>query len=277
MHGDFNTKKYLDDSKIKHYHCTTILDFSGKRKYKYATDMTQAYLEFKKVIKSIKNNEVTLEEYLERLPIENQEGFKNCIEKNFCIGYNYHFQDFEKLTGTLTIIGLAPQNDNHIFSCINQSNIDHVVFYHYFGNKSYDEIKEEMKKISLPIEKPYTVKNVNDLWNKIKISSPKKRKYSLSNKQLEILNAICPQNPIAMNDIIWQLNSIPSLTKDVIQKMLNFEIPKDEYHTTPTSEKELCARFIKFGKTLDVAAISPQVLYYIYFDYKNKTKNRNKK
>lgn len=98
--------------------------------------MTQAYLEFKKVIKSIKNNEVTLEEYLESLPIENQEGFKNCIEKNFCIGYNYHFQDFEKLTGTLTIIGLAPQNDNHIFSCINQSNIDHVVFYH-FQKKSF--------------------------------------------------------------------------------------------------------------------------------------------
>jgi hypothetical protein len=283
LHGDFKTKNHSENpqnalgylrlqkgqniwfpSQFEHCNCSAILDFSGNRKYNYATSMTKAFLEFEKLKETVKNNEVELTDILEKLPAELHEPVNIGVEKNLHFGHNYHFQDFEQITGTLAIIGLAPQNDSHIFSCINKSNINSVIFYHYFGTKSDDEIETEIKTMSLPINKPYVIKNVKIIWDEIRVSSPNKQNYDLSETQLELLNALCPQKPIAINDILWQLSSIPTFTRRVILEMMTFEISKSKYHATPETEKELYACFIDFGKTLEVAALSPQSLYCIY-------------
>ncbi len=283
LHGDFKTKYHSENSQnahgylrlqkgqniwfppqFEHCNCSAILDFNGNRKYKYTSDMTKAFLEFEKLKERVKNNKVEVENILNKLPAEQRELVNIGVEKNLHIGHDYHFQDFEQMTGTLEIIGLAPQNDSHIFSCINKSNINSVVFYHYFGTKSDDEIESEIKAISLPINKPYVIENVKIIWDKIRVCKPNKQNYALSVAQLDLLNALCPQKPITMDDILWQLSSIPALTRRVILDMLTFEISKSYYHTTTTTEKEFFARFIEFGKTIKVAAISPQVLYYIY-------------
>lgn len=300
LHGDYSIKSvsenpqnaygYLRKQKgqsiwfppqFEHCNCNAILDFSGNRKYKYATDMTKAFLEFEKLKEMVKNNKEELENILQKLPTEQREVFEIGIEKKLQLGHNYHFQDFEQLSGTLAIIGLAPQNDSHIFSCINKSNIEKIVFYHYFGKKSDDEVEEEIKTISLPINKPYVIENVKEVWNEIKVCQPVKRTCVLSEKQLALLNALCPQQPIDMDDILWQLDSIPTFTRRAILEMMIFEISKSKYHTTPKTEKELYTSFIEFGKTLEVASLSPQSLYYIYItelQSNNKMRhNQNKK
>jgi hypothetical protein len=60
-------------------------------------------------------NEILLKNILQKLPAEQQELFNLGIDNNFDLGHYYHFQDFEHLSGTLVTIGLAPQNDSHIF------------------------------------------------------------------------------------------------------------------------------------------------------------------
>lgn len=283
LHGDFKTKHPSENpqnaygylrlqkgqnicfpSQFEHCNCSAILDFSGSRKYNYAMNMTKAFLEFEKLKETVKKNKVVLKNILEKLSAEQRELITIGVEKNLHCGHNYHFQDFEQLAGTLAIIGLAPQNDSHIFSCINKSNINRVVFYHYFGTKSEDEIEAEIKTISLPINKPYVIENIKIIWNEIGVCQPNKQNCTLSEKQLELLNALCPQKPIAMDDILWQLSSIPTFTRRAILEMMAFELSKSKYHTTPKAEKELFTSFIEFGKTLEVAAISPQALYYIY-------------
>lgn len=283
LHGNFKTKSPSEDPQnalgylriqkeenvwfppqFEHCNCSAILDFSGKRKYNYATGMTKAYLEFESLKEVVKNNETELKNILEKLPVEQHELVNIGLEKNLHLGLNYHFQDFEQMTGTLSIIGLAPQNDSHIFSCISKSNIDNVVFYHYFGNKSDNEVETEIKTMSLPINKPYVIKNVKVLWKEIRVYSPNKQNNNLSIAQLELLNQLCPHKPITREDILWQLNSIPAVTRNVISEMMTFEISKSKYHATPKTEKELFTRLIELGKTLEVAAISPQSLYYIY-------------
>jgi hypothetical protein len=302
LHGDFKTKNHSENPQnalgylrlqkgqnimippqFEHCNCSAILDFSGNRKYNYATNMTKAYFEFEKLKETVKNNEVELKNILEKLPVEQHELVNIGVEKNLHFGHNYHFQNFEEMTGTLAIIGLAPQNDSHIFSCINKSNIDSVVFYHYFGTKSDDEIEAEKRTMSLPISKPYVIEDVKTIWDEIKVYSPSKRKYDLSVAQLDLLNALCPQQPIAIDDIIWQLSSIPTFTRRVISEMMVFEISKIKYHATPKTEKELFSSFIEFGKTLEVAAVSPQSLYYIYItglqsnDKKKNSENKKRK
>ena len=74
-------------------------------------------------------------------------------EENLPLGYNYYFHDLEQLTGGLTIIGISPQNDNHLFDCINRSNLEKVVFYH-FPSKSEDSP-------ILRISNPYEIKDVD--------------------------------------------------------------------------------------------------------------------
>lgn len=248
--------------------------------------MTRAFLEFEKLKETVKNNEVELKNLLEKLPAEQRELVNIGVEKNLHLGHDYHFQDFEQMTGTLVIIGLAPQNDSHIFSCINKSNINRVIFYQYFGTKSDDEIKSEIKTMSLPINKPYVVENIKTIWDEIRVCSRNKQNYDLSNAQLELLNALCPQKPIAIDDILWQLSSIPAFTRRVILEMMIYEISKSKYHATPKTEKELATCFIEFGKTLEVATISPQSLYHIYItglqsnnkigNSKNKKRKRKK-
>lgn len=203
---------------------------------------------------------------LTKLPEEQTELFETGIEKNLEIGHNYYFNEFEELTGILEIIGLAPQNDTHIFECINRSSLDSVVFYYYFGNKSEAEIEAEIESISLPINKRYVIRNVCDIWKEAKITKPSNGSNNISQKQLDILNAMCFAGEIQRDEIIRQLNLIPKYTRKIIIEMLNHEIEKGKYHRTPKNEQELAQKFKDFSSTLKVAALSPQALLYLYLE-----------
>lgn len=290
LHGDFCTKSISENpntahgylqkqngksiwfpAQFEHCNCNAILDFSCNRKYNLATNLTKAFTDFEKFKEVISDDNDGLENILKKLPAEQREVIQIGVEKNLQCGHNYHFQHFEQLTGTLTIIGLAPQNDSHIFSCINKSNIEKVVFYNYFGEKSNDEVDEEIKTIKLPINKPYIIENIKKLWDKIKISKfNNSTTYTqiLLNKGkndfLNIFNSFYGDDTVSMKDILTQLKSIPVATERTIYEMMNFEISKNRYHTTPQSENEFLRCFNDFGKTLKIASISPQALYYIY-------------
>lgn len=290
LHGDFNTKHMSEDPKnalgylrkqkgqtvlfppqFEHCNCNAILDFSGIRKYRHATNMTNAYWEFENVKEAVKNGECNLES-IDKLQIDCHELVQIGVSENLHLGHNYHFSEFKKITGTLIIIGLAPQNDSHIFSCINESNLEHVIFYHFFGSKPDNDIKKEIKTINLPLNKSYTIKNVNEIWYSMSLQKPKNSNYSLSEDKLELLNAFCPRNPISMDDISYQLCSIPIITKKIIFDMMSFEITKSQYHTTSTTVTDFMKKFEDFGATLKVASVSPQALYYIYITENNANK-----
>ncbi len=291
LHGDFYTKSISENPdnaygylrkqngqnlwfapQYEHCNCNAILDFSGSRKYNFATSLTKAFFEFEK-FKEAYSYIDSLEQMLEKFPAEQRDIIHIGIEKNLPCGHNYHFQDFEKSNGTLTIIGLAPQNDSHIFSCINKSNIEKVVFYHYFGGKSDDEVDAEIKTITLAITKPYIIKNIKKVWDEINLSKPNNSttytQILLSRKRnddfLNLFNSLYPNATVSIEDILRQLRSIPVTTEKAICKMMASEIIKEKYHTTPQSEKELFRHFIDFGKTLKIASISPQTLYFLYF------------
>ena len=179
----------------------------------------------------------------------------------------YHFDEFERMSGKLSIIGLSPYNDSHIFKCINHSNLDEVIFYHFFNGR---------KEIVLPIEKPYKVLDVNDLWSRLQITPLVSKSYTVNQEQAAILNVISVnQNVLTASEIQNQVNSIPVNTRKALINMMNYEISKEQYHKSPKEEKELFKLFNEFGKTLRFSGISPQALYYLYIE--NLSKGRIKK
>ncbi len=291
LHGDFDTAHPSENeqnalgylrmltktnvripSQFKHSYCTAILDFSGNKKYKYASHMTTAFNLVENHKKNIHLGITNKEDVVYTCPHNTQEMIKTAIDKNLQVGQDYHFDKFEKLSGTLTIIGLAPQNDSHIFSCINKSNLDNVIFYCYFGNKTPEEIEQERKNITLPIDKNYEIRNIQDLWSKLKLPNKKRSKCSISDKQLELLTTISQAPEISKDNFLWQLESIPPTTKRVINKLINFEIAKEKYHTSPNSEAELFSYFRDVGKVLDIISVSPQVFYYFLLTNINSSK-----
>ena len=283
LHGDFETKHPSENEKnasgylriqssnnvkfpkqFEHCFCTAILDFSGNKKYKYASEMTTAFNVVEQYKKRINCGLESIDNCINSVPLDLQEIVKTAITNDLSVGQDYYFNEFQHLTGTLTIIGLAPQNDSHIFSCINASNLENVIFYHYFDKKTPDEIEAEAKSITLPINKKYEIKNIQDLWDEIKISKPERKKYDISDMHLNALNIISQSTAISKKDLLWQLESVPPTTKRIINELINFEMAKNKYHTSPQDEEELLSRLRDFGKVLDVISISPQVFYFFY-------------
>ncbi|MBP1534400.1 MAG: hypothetical protein IK999_09785 [Ruminococcus sp.] len=168
----------------------------------------------------------------------------------------YHFDEFERMSGKLSIIGLSPYNDSHIFKCINHSDLDEIVFYHFFNGG---------RDITLPITKPYTIVDVKDLWMELQITPSLSKSYTINQKQAMLLNAISVnKNELTASEIQNQVNSIPVNTRSAIINMMKYEISKEQYHNSPKNEKELFRLFNEFGKTLRISGISPQALYHLY-------------
>ena len=119
------------------------------------------------------------------------------------VGTDYHFEALSKLEGELHIIGLSPNNDSHIFRCINESNLEKVWFYYY---------SESDKTIH--ITKPYELTDVKDLWKSLDADNKKYNcSYHIPNnpevdKFTEAFNALSFDS-IPKEKIINEINSIP--------------------------------------------------------------------
>ncbi|HHX59411.1 MAG TPA: hypothetical protein GX707_01535 [Epulopiscium sp.] len=75
---------------------------------------------------------------------------------------SYPIKEFETIKGNLTILGLAPNNDTHIFDIINNNdNIDKVTYYYYSSNQNH-QIENMLDNKTL------ILKDVKLLWNKYK-------------------------------------------------------------------------------------------------------------
>ena len=72
---------------------------------------------------------------------------------------DYGLDVFKSLTGKLTILGMSPFNDDHIFLIINQSDISEVEYIYHS--------KDSMARIQSKISKPLTFQKDDTFWRKI--------------------------------------------------------------------------------------------------------------
>lgn len=88
------------------------------------------------------------------------ESILNKIENsNLSFSESYPIKEFEDIEGSISILGLAPNNDIHIFKMINDNpNIDKVTYYYNSPNKN-NEVK------SMVNNKIIEFKEVKELWN----------------------------------------------------------------------------------------------------------------
>lgn len=176
---------------FRHCFCNALLDYSGGLKYKRAMDIKGSTSELRRLLEMSRSNHVEYEGLMADLKAENEQFYQIAItyieHPELKIGSCYHFEKLKSIEGEIDLIGLSPNNDAHIFRCLNESNLDKIVMY-YHSNKE--------KVRPAPFTKRCDLKSVKNLWKALD-----------SERKIQNYNYPIPRNP-EIDGIIEALNKL---------------------------------------------------------------------
>ena len=253
---------------FEHCFCNALLDYSGDLKYKRAMDIAKGEVEIKRWLTLSRNNK---KEFMEQMVLLKEKD-EFCFEfvdtymrnPDLIFGTDYHFKKLLQLEGELHIIGLSPNNDDHIFRCINESNLEKVYFY-YLKTKN-----------KIPINKPYKKEPVEVLWETL---GAKKKKYNCSyeipndpkvDKFIDVFNAIS-LDPVSKKGIIKEVNSTPLFEIKHLCEMVNKELEKQKRIGNPQNVDELMLGFNEISRIGLREGVLPSALFMMYTMFKSNT------
>jgi hypothetical protein len=255
-----------------HCYCNALFDYSGMLKLKHVENIDALETELRKLYKLYLENRENYNQEIKSLNKKDRQLISMYVENPSLIaGTRYHFSKLKELTGELYIIGMSPNNDSHIFECINNSALDKVYFYYR---------KEGDGKIpKVPICKPYEMCNVDELWKELKVDKPKYNcHYQIPNtpdidKFIDVFN-ILSGDEITKAQIISKINSTPQFEIDKLCKLVSCELKKQKLQGNPKSEDELQKDFHEISRIGLREGVFPSALFMMYIMNHHKNQKR---
>jgi len=253
---------------LRHCFCNALLDYSGELKIKRALNVKKGSTEMDRWLKLSRRDKVEFKKQTALLREKDEYAFlfvnTYVQHPNLKVGTDYHFEALSNLEGELHIIGLSPNNDSHIFRCINESKLEKVWFY-YFSETNKD----------IPVAKPYEPLSVKDLWKSL---DAEKKIYNNSypipdnpevDKFIEVFNALS-FDPIPKKEIIDEVNSIPQFEATRLCTMVRKKMEEQKSRGNPKNEKELERDILEIGSIGLREGVLPAALLMLYIiNYKN--------
>lgn len=252
---------------FEHCFCNALLHYSGEKKFRQA-DSNRVYKQFVLQLQELKSKgdpgyKILLERIRRQFP-EPSEWTALCFEHpELLICSDYHFEELRSLCGELHIVGLSPQNDSHVFRCIEESSIDIVVFY-YFGDTPP----------SLPISKVVEYRSVRELWKSLDAENPH---YNCNphipdteavQDFINALNALS-FDPITREDMIKELKGIPSFIGDPLC-VEAIHLMEEYKQVRPIKDAdEQMRQFMSVSKIALREGIYPSAFYMMLINYMN--------
>ncbi len=239
LHGSFSVisqeNKTVAIPGYEHCFCNALLHYSGELKYRNAK-FCHAFIE---------------------LPAWH----KKVTE--------YYFDLFENIEGELHIIGMSPNNDDHIFKCIiGNKKISKVVFYyHSIEQKEYIESTFD-KRI-------FECADVKKLWKDLKCEE---KKYSCNhNLPSDIDNLISVMNVLSKDlvtkeQVFENINRIPQFEAIRLGKLVIQDIKRRNPHNTPTTQKEFEKTIYSSCYIALQEGVLPSTLFLLVIMYFDKIK-----
>lgn len=160
----------------EHSFCNALLSYSGDLKYKEAMLMHRLNIESENIsllqVLMIHKNELQ------------QALLTHKLHPELKMAPEYYFDRFEQITGELDIVGMSPNNDQHIINIIkNNPRITDVNFYCYTVAE-----KDSLREMG---DARFKAKDAKELWRDLGVEPPKKYGFKFPKNFYESLNAIC--------------------------------------------------------------------------------------
>ena len=259
LSGEIVTVKGMENS-----FCNALLNYSGMLKYKTAQafhnlitttddwiDRYDTDSALRKSINDLKDiNPLLYQMFMTK---------KEHPELN--MAPEYYFDRFSNISDELCIIGMSPNNDDHIFKLItNNKRITKVIFC-YFSEK-----EKEYVEINYPKDL-FDCKNVNDLWRSLDCITPRYHcKYSLPSdidKYIKIFNALSG-SVVTKKQIMDEIEQIPRFEMERLYKILETDRDLQRLDNKPKTEHEFNVKKARISYIALQEGIYPSTLYLIY-------------
>ncbi len=241
---------------FEHCYCNALLEYSGDKK------IQQADL-FHRMIVQFEDAKEKSRIYSE-IPNDNEAFVSLAFEHpELKVAPEYYFDDFRNIEGELVIIGLSPNNDNHILECIEKNEkLTQVCFYCYS--------EQEMKAAEKMKDNRIQSANVKDLWKKLGVKQKQYNNYNLPIKMdnfTEIVN-IFSDSGISEERLKSCINELPRYEIDRLCSLVEQEIEKRGLKNhTPKDEEDLLRDFGFISCLATKNGILPPVLMLLYIAY----------
>jgi len=247
---------------FRHCFCNALLDYSGELKFRRASDIKKGAAEMDRWLELSRRDEAEYKKQTALLKEKDEYAFQfvSTYVQNpaLKVGTDYHFEALSNLEGELHLIGLSPNNDSHIFRCINESNLEKVWFYYF----------SESDK-AIPVTKPYELMYVEDLWKSL---DSDKKKYNCSypipnnpevDKFIEAFNVLS-FDPIPKEKIINEINSIPQFEAARLCAIVRKELEEQKSRGNPKNEDDLVRGFGEVSRIGLREGVLPSSLFMLY-------------
>ncbi|MBU3105512.1 hypothetical protein [Clostridium gasigenes] len=252
---------------MEHCFCNALLDYSGYEKLRVANANHNLLVESEK-FKWLYDNDEKFKTDLLSLTDENYEIFMTKINNpSLKIATEYYFHELDNIEDELHIIGMSPNNDGHIFECINKNRKIKKVYFYYYSDSERKLIEEMLPK------NIYIAKNVNELWQSLNCT---KKKYNTNHKLpeeidgfIEVFNSLS-NDTVSKDDILYEVRNIPDFEAIRLCKLVKEELKKRNLENKSIDKDELIKGFASVSSIALTEGILPSALYMLYVIYSNK-------
>lgn len=258
---------------MEHCFCNALLDYSGHHKLKEAMENHKLIIE-SETFKEKYDNDESFKEDLLSIKTNKPDIYNIIMTKimnpNLKMATEYHFNEFKSIEDELYIIGMSPNNDAHIFECIEKNKRIKKVYFYYFSEYEKNII-ESMNSKGI-----YIAKSVTELWESLDF---KRKQYNINydnldekiDRFIDILNGFS-EDKVSKNDIIWGVKSIPQFEAIRLCKLVKQDLEKRNPNNSSTDRDE----FDKTRQRISLIALSegvlPSVLFALYIIYSDSIK-----
>jgi len=256
-----NTRVIVDG--MEHSFCNALLNYSGKLKMSMADANHNLILEAEKIIHMFKTDEAYKSQLL-NASAENSIGYEMILTKinhpELNMATEYYFDNFRNIEDELHIVGMSPNNDSHIFECINNNDKLKKVYLYCYSDKEREYIDKNFP------DKLYESRSVSDLWRGLEANHPKFNcNYTIPDKIdlfISCFNAFSG-DIVLKEQIVKEVNTIPQYEMD----RLCILVKKDMIRTNPRNkiikEEDLKKSFASISYIALQEGILPSTLYMI--------------
>lgn len=250
--------------KMKYCFCNALLNYSGKLKLEEINNNHDLIIKADSLANLDENDEtfkLKVKKLKEEKPLEYQMIMTKISHPELNLATEYHFDRFCKSEGEMTIIGISPNNDAHIFNAIIENpNLSKVIFYyHKCADRKY--IETNFSKDILHCEK------VIKLWTELDcIQEAVNYNYKISSQAIEQISSVInslSDDPIPSETILNKINQIPPYEIKRLCELVRLEMRKRNLPKKTSDEETFFRQTASISLIALQEGILPSVLFLI--------------